>query len=569
MTRAISIILVLWAGLFGPVEAQRSWIRFRAEQELPHPFDRTHVLKEPLDVERWHRDLVSVMNGRGYLEASVDTCHVRNDTTYCQVHLGPRYAWADLDLSGVPYEIAQRTRLKERTFAGRPISPRQLVHALNELLEHCENNGHPFASVRLNDLRPSDDGLSASVVLDQGPLITIDSILVKGTAHIADRYLQQELGIRPGDLYDETKVARVTDRTKAIPFVVQSRKPYVLFAPDITKLFLFLDARKASSINGILGVLPDAGTGKVAFTGDVQLHLRNALRRGEAIDLNWRSLKDRTQDLKVGLAVPYVFNTPFGLDLGLQLFRRDTTFLEVTGRGGANYVLRHGDKLSVFVDSRSSRTLGRTTVTTPGLGNVRTLAYGLGMERDRLDYRPNPRRGYQLALEGSVGEKESSLPDSADATSTVTRRSVQYLVTGHAVLHLAIGRRGTIRIATNGGTMVNDVLYTNELFRIGGLKSLRGSDEASIYASSWLVATLEFRLLLEENSNVFAFVDQGWWEDRSRDPVLSDEPIGFGLGTSFETKAGIFSLTYALGSQFDQPISFRSGKVHFGFTSLF
>ncbi|MCB9169733.1 MAG: BamA/TamA family outer membrane protein [Flavobacteriales bacterium] len=569
MNRLYCCLVLLVLVRCGPVQAQRAWLLFGSDQRLPHPFDRTHVLKDSIDAERWRRDLIGDMSERGYLEVSVDSCTTRHDTSFCRVHLGPRYTWVRLSTSGVPFEIAQRTRLKERTFTDRPVAPRQLVHVMDDLLTFCEENGHPFAEVRLDSLVPSAGGLHATIMLDQGRSVTIDSIVVKGTAHVSERYLQQQLGIRPGDPYDESKVARTVDRTKAIPFVSQVRKPYVLFAPEVTKLYLFLDAKKASSINGILGVLPDAVTGKVALTGDVELHLRNALRRGEAIDLNWRSLKDRTQDLKAGLSIPYVFNTPFGLDLGLQLFRRDTSFLEVNGRAGANYVLRQGDKLAVFVNSKSSRTLGRSINTTPGLGNVEMFTYGLGLERDRLDYRPNPRRGHVLAIEGSVGEKKSSLPDSSDATRTITQRTVQYEVTGQAALHLAIGRRGTVRIATKGGTMVNDVLYTNELFRIGGLKSLRGADEASIYASTWVIGTVEYRLLLEENSNAFVFVDQGWWEDRSRSPVLSDEPIGFGVGTSFETKAGIFSLTYALGSQFDQPVSFRSGKVHFGFTSLF
>jgi len=51
--------------------------------------------------------------------------------------------------------------------------------------------------------------------------------------------------------------------------------------------------------------------------------------------------------------------------------------------------------------------------------------------------------------------------------------------------------------------------------------------------------------------------------------LLTDTPIGFGAGTSFETKAGIFSLTYALGRQFNNPVELRGGKIHFGFTSLF
>jgi hemolysin activation/secretion protein len=117
--------------------------------------------------------------------------------------------------------------------------------------------------------------------------------------------------------------------------------------------------------------------------------------------------------------------------------------------------------------------------------------------------------------------------------------------------------------------MVNDDLFLNELYRIGGLKTLRGADEASIYCSSYAIGTIEYRFVFEQNSNFFLFADQGWWENTAADGYINDTPFGFGLGTTFETKAGLFSLTYALGKQFNIPIELASGKVHFGFVSLF
>ena len=40
-------------------------------------------------------------------------------------------------------------------------------------------------------------------------------------------------------------------------------------------------------------------------------------------------------------------------------------------------------------------------------------------------------------------------------------------------------------------------------------------------------------------------------------------------GGSFETKAGIFSLNYAVGKQLNNPIDFSSAKIHFGFLNQF
>jgi hemolysin activation/secretion protein len=112
-------------------------------------------------------------------------------------------------------------------------------------------------------------------------------------------------------------------------------------------------------------------------------------------------------------------------------------------------------------------------------------------------------------------------------------------------------------------------MFRNEIYRIGGLQTLRGFDEQAIFATSFLIGTIEYRFILEQNSNIFLFLDQAYYEDTAREEPLIDSPFGFGAGVNFETGAGIFSLTYALGQQFDNTISLRGGKVHFGFTGFF
>ena len=558
-------LLVPWVNTF----AQRHVVMADGDADLPKQFHGVNKVADQRAAMVWAGMLRDELIVRGHLEASCDSCHTVGDSTRCTFHVGPIYTWARLSAGTVPSEIASAAHFRERYFRQRPISPKQMARLYEALLDECENNGFPFASVGLDSIRTVDDGLVASIRLDRGHLTRVDSVIVKGDAHISKRYLYAHIGIRPGDLYNESLVAGLDKRMRELPFVSQRQAPYILFSPERTKIYFFLDAKKASSFNGILGVQPDPATGAVKFTGDLDLKLRNALRHGEAIDLNWRSLQDRTQDLKVRFNYPFAFNTPFGVDLSLKLFKRDTTFLEVTSRAALEYLLTRGDKVSVFVNSKSSQRLGQKLTYTPGLGDVNLTSYGLALHRERFDYRYNPRQGIAVDIDGSVGRKKSSTATQADAATTPATYSTQYELNAHLVWHIPVGRRGTMRFAGLGGGMVNPQLFRNELFRVGGIKSLRGVDEASIYCSSFAIGTLEYRFLFEENSNFFLFVDQSWWEDQSQEQLLTDTPLGFGIGTSFETKAGIFGLTYALGRQFDNPIEFRGGKIHFGFTSLF
>ena len=118
-------------------------------------------------------------------------------------------------------------------------------------------------------------------------------------------------------------------------------------------------------------------------------------------------------------------------------------------------------------------------------------------------------------------------------------------------------------------SIIGKNIFTNELYRIGGLVSLRGFDEESINASAYVMPSVEYRFLFDKNSALFLFANGAYYENVSRTQRVFDRPFGFGTGIFFETKSGIFSLTYAVGKQFNNPILLKNAKIHFGLVSIF
>src|SRR5207253_9449628 len=107
------------------------------------------------------------------------------------------------------------------------------------------------------------------------------------------------------------------------------------------------------------------------------------------------------------------------------------------------------------------------------------------------------------------------------------------------------------------------------LFQLGGYKLLRGFDEESIFASQYAVATLEYRYLLGRNSFLFCFTDAGWAKNTSQSSKYSNSYLGTGLGMAFETKAGIFNISYAVGKRDDTNFNMRQSKIHLGYVNYF
>jgi hypothetical protein len=338
---------------------------------------------------------------------------------------------------------------------------------------------------------------------------------------------------------------------------------------------LFLKKKQASKFNGILGVIPDEETGKLRLTGDIKLNLINSFHNGEKINFNWRSIQENTQDLKFDVLYPFLVNTPFGLDYNFKLYKKDTTFIDVWHKIGLRYILKGNNYLSMFFHNKSSSLLSRSNYTTltvlPSYADISSRLYGIGIHNSKLDYLLNPRKGYQITFTGSLGKKSIEKNPQIDETlyENINLNSTLYNADLNIEYYIPITKRSIIKLASKNGYTFNDNLFENELLRVGGLLTLRGFDEESIFASLYTIETIEYRYILEQNSYLYLFFDGAYYENDGLDKFVSDRPYGFGLGMSFETKAGIFSISYALGKQFDNPLLFRSAKIHFGFVNFF
>ena len=118
------------------------------------------------------------------------------------------------------------------------------------------------------------------------------------------------------------------------------------------------------------------------------------------------------------------------------------------------------------------------------------------------------------------------------------------------------------------GAIINDVIYDNEMFRLGGLNTIRGFNESSIYANQYAIFSFEYRYLYEKNANLKAFFDGAYVQNINNFETVS-YLMSIGIGASIETKAGIFKIDYAMGKFENEPISFNNAKVHFGYLNTF
>ena len=343
----------------------------------------------------------------------------------------------------------------------------------------------------------------------------------------------------------------------------------------------------------LVGVQPTTtadGGQQFLITFNGKADFQNLLGRGERLYMNFENVRPESPRLNVKITYPFILNLPFGFDGAFDYYKRDSTYNEIRLNLGGQYMLGGSDYVKFFWQNYQSNNgvINPLQIINnkklPATLDVTTNMFGLEGQRQTLDYRFNPRRGFLGILRGSagirqvrrnsdiLGLKDARNPqfDFAKLYDTVTLRSFQYRIDLKTDFFLPILQRGALKFGFSSGILLSAApISQNEQYRIGGSRLLRGFDEESLFATRYAVGTLEYRLIIGQNSYLYAFSDAGYIQNFTQAVRVSDTPIGFGAGITFETKVGLFGVTLAVGKQGENPLDFRNVKTHFGYVSLF
>lgn len=527
--------------------------------------------------------LQRILRNKAYLEASLDSIVWRDSTAEVFIHLGPQYSWLTLENGNLPEAYVRRAAFISRRFEKQRFNLRQLISLQENLLQLAEDDGYPFASIEIDSIRIRNGEVSGAIFMNPGRMVTFDSLSVEGDAGISAIFLRSYLGIKNGEPYNRSRILKISSRLRAIPFVTETRTASVTFWENLASVNLFLDRRKASRFDFLLGVQPDSRreTNRLILTGTFLAALQNQLGIGEQFMVAFERLRPQTQKLEISAELPYLLNFPFGFEGAFYQYRRDSSYTDIKGRAGLQYIFEGGTYLKAFSRSEASNLIGVDTQAllngvTPAQLDVKTTFYGIEGSLQRLDYRLNPRNGWTILVSAGLGLRKirknqailNAIPEFYD---TLQGKSLQAKIEWNARRYFPVFSRSTVVISFDGAVLTGGKpLYKNELFRIGGNTLLRGFDEESILANSYIVFTLEYRLLAGQNSYFYAFGDYAYLQERTAElGTGTQRMLGIGAGMTFETTAGVFAVGVAVGKTQDIALDFRNPKVHFGYVTYF
>nr|HAD51867.1 hypothetical protein [Algoriphagus sp.] len=186
-----------------------------------------------------------------------------------------------------------------------------------------------------------------------------------------------------------------------------------------------------------------------------------------------------TQNLNIKAKESFLFNSPLDVGGEFSLLKQDSTFINRNLGLRVGYNASSSLYLTFFTNRKASDLLStfafRQVEQLPDVADFRWNEYGLGVDFNLLDDVIAPRKGWKVSGKISAGNKRilqnTGIPEAVYQDLELS--NPQYSVSLIWEKHLFLKPSWGMYFGGAGGFVRNETLLVNDLFRLGGLKSIR------------------------------------------------------------------------------------------------
>ena len=495
----------------------------------------------------------------GFIENSLKSLQKKSDSSYVAAfYFGPQFKSIKIYYSQMDFSkkdlINISSEIKDTYFV---IPFRSIESSLKKLNSIKTNEGDTFSRLKLEEIiKQKDLTLSAQLTLIRGTKRTIDHIIVKGYEKFPMSFLKYYAGIKKNAVFNKEKVRKQSEAINTLGFVTNIKPPEVLFEKDSTTVYFYLKKQKDNLFDGILGFATDENTQKLTFNGYLNLELNNNLNFGEQFILNYKADGNDQQNFRAKVAMPYMFKSPFGVELELKIFKRDSTFVTTEQDARLTYQINPSTNSYLGFKGYESSNLLDEPLLDSTIEDYSSNNIILGFSYIKLQTNTLFPIKTNLSVNSEIGSRTQK---------EVKESQVRFTGILNHIINLNF--KNSIYLQNTSGILTSDTFLTNELYRFGGINTIRGFDENSIDASFYSVINTEYRYQFNEGIYLHSIIDAAYFENQ----VLSikQKIYSFGIGVGLQSDAGIFNINLANGITEGQDFNFSNTKIHLSISSRF
>ena len=432
----------------------------------------------------------------------------------------------------------------------------QLEGFLTKTSEDIANKGYPFNKVQLIDIKSYDQvNLYATVNIELNQKRKTDKIIVKGYENFPKTFTKHYLRYSTKDDFNFEEIKKKGEEIQKLGFVRQVKDPEVLFKKDSTITYFYLEKVKNNSFDGFIGFATNEESRKLDINGYMDIRLNNSLNYGEQININYKSTNDSDRFLKTNIIAPYIFNTPFALELNLDLTKKDSAYTKDKQSVGISYLINNKHNVSFHISSLNS-------TSSLEIANELIKDYKSNFKKIKYDFKKVNFNDKLIPIKFLTSVEYSS-GNRKDNSGTYNQNI--YLV--RAFNNFNVTEKSIIYINVESFLLNSNNYYLNEMLLFGGINSIRGFEENSIPTNKMFLINSEFRFKLNNDIYINSIIDSAYYENIIENNSINIYGVGFGL--NINTNSGVFRINYANGIRKGQDIDLKLSKIHLSFSNIF
>lgn len=402
-----------------------------------------------------------------------------------------------------------------------------------------------FSEISLKNITLKKDTLYASIYIKEAKKRSINKTIIKGYQKVSKKHIKRFLNINKKTLINNQKLKDLTKTITRLKFISEIKSPELLFKKDSTLLYLYLKKENNNNFDGIINFSSKEKNTGLLFTGHLKLNLNNILNTGEEFKIAWQANGDERQSFSLYTKLPYIFNSEITPEIKFQIHKQDSTFLNSTTAVNLNYQLRARIHIGASYLKTNSLNINNNLL----YEDYKSTFWGVifsyhHLYKNKLTFNFNP----------SFGTR-----------NTDSNKQKQFKFTSQVTYTHDINKRNSFFIQNTTGILKTDELLINELFRIGGIESIRGFDEESILSTAFSYLNIEYRYKTTLKSYFFSITDFGL----SKNIESKDNLSSLGLGYDIKNKKTSIRASIIINKINSGRFNLNNPKFNLQLTSFF
>lgn len=425
---------------------------------------------------------------------------------------------------------------------------------VNSISKKLELNGYSMAKTQLKSINTKNNILYSELNIDIGQKRFLNDIVFNGYDKFPKNHKKNLLRLFRNKTFNQVNLEKLHSNINKFRFINQTKYPEILFKQDSTIAYAYLEKSKSNTFDGIVGFSNDEQK-KIVFNGYLDLLLNNILNSGERLSIFWKSDGQEQRTFAVNFDLPYLFNSPIGLKTELQIFKQDSTFQNTKTAIDLGYFFNYSTRLYLGYESKESSDIQNTN--TNSISDFENTFYTSTFEFiavNREDFLFPDKTNINLKV--GTGTRISKFQNNSQLFTAI-----------NVVHNISLNNRNSLNLKFEGYYLKSDNYVINELYRFGGINSIRGFTENSLQSSFLSSIQSEYRYRLASNLYVHSILDYAYYED---DAIATNGTLyGAGFGFGIITKNGLIKLIYANGSSKEQIIKLSNSIIHLSLSTNF